>query len=85
MKAWGEARSAQPQARAKRGADFDEGRHLFPEDARDIGMELIPFLVAQELAAAFGAEHEMNNNVGKGLGHNVRRPYRAWDICCGGG
>ena len=27
--------------------------------------------IAQELASTFGAEHEMNNDVGEGLGHGV--------------
>ncbi len=33
-------------------------------------MELAAFFVAQELVAEFGAEHEMHDDVGEGLGHN---------------
>jgi len=32
-------------------------------------VELAALLVAQELATAFRGEHEMNNDVGEGLGH----------------
>ena len=32
-------------------------------------MELAALLVAQELATAFRGEHEMNHDVGEGLGH----------------
>ena len=38
--------------------------------ARDVGMELAALLVPQKLAAAFGAKYEMDDDVGKGLGHN---------------
>lgn len=39
------------------------------KDAGDVGMKLAAFLVAEELAAAFRAEHKMNDDVGEGLGH----------------
>src|SRR5947208_1475201 len=51
------------------GIDFDEGRVVILENARDVGVELATLLVAQELAAAFRAEYEMNDDVGEGLGH----------------
>ena len=35
----------------------------------DAGVEFAAFLVAEEWAAAFGAEHEMHDEVGEGLGH----------------
>jgi hypothetical protein len=35
---------------------------------------LAAFLVAQELAAAFGAEYEVNDDVGEGLGHEGDAP-----------
>ena len=39
------------------------------EDAGDVSVELPAFFVAQELPAAFRAEHEMDDDVGEGLGH----------------
>ena len=39
------------------------------ENAGDVGVELPALLVTQELAAALRAEHEMNDDVGKSLGH----------------
>ena len=50
--------------------DFEQRRILISQDAGDVGVELIAFLIAQELAAAFGAEHEMNDDVGERLGHD---------------
>ena len=37
----------------------------------DVGVELLAFLVAEELTAALGAEHEMHDDVGKRLGHGA--------------
>ncbi len=51
------------------GIDFDEWRIMVPEDARDVGVELAAFLVAEELAAALRAEYEVNDDVGQGLRH----------------
>jgi len=50
--------------------DFDQRRVVVLEDACDVCVELAAFLVAQELATAFRGEHEMNNDVGEGLGHS---------------
>ena len=47
------------------GIDFDQGRVVVFEDARDVSVELAAFFVAQELAAPFRAEHEMNDEVGE--------------------
>ena len=49
------------------GIDFDQGRIVVFENAGDVCVELAAFFVAQELAAALGAEHEVNDNVGEGL------------------
>jgi hypothetical protein len=35
-----------------------------------VGVKLVAFLVAQELTVALRAEHEVNEDVGKGLGHD---------------
>src|SRR5438034_607265 len=35
----------------------------------DVGVKLAAFLVTEELVAALCAEHEMNDDVGEGLGH----------------
>ena len=35
----------------------------------DVGMKSAAFLVTEELVAALRAEHEVNDNVGEGLGH----------------
>jgi hypothetical protein len=51
------------------GIDFDKGRIVIFEDASDVGMELAAFGVTQQLAAALGTEHEMNDDVGEGLRH----------------
>ncbi len=51
------------------------------EDARDVCVELAALLVAQELATAFRGEHEMNNDVGEGLGHGGVF-YRVCWRCC---
>src|SRR5262245_18943743 len=49
--------------------DFDERRVVIPENARDVGVELAAFFITDELATAFRAEHEMNDDVGEGLRH----------------
>ena len=51
------------------GIDFDQGRVMFLDDARDVSMELAALLITQELAAALRAEDEVNDDVGEGLGH----------------
>ncbi len=51
------------------GIDFDEGRIVVFEDAGDVGVELTALLVPEELATALRAEHEVNDDVGEGLGH----------------
>lgn len=53
------------------GVDFDEGGIKVFEEAGEIGVELVAFLVAEEGAAVFGAEDEVNDEVGEGLGHWV--------------
>src|SRR5213596_1019728 len=35
----------------------------------DVGVKLAAFLVTEKLVAALCAEHEMNDDVGEGLGH----------------
>jgi len=50
------------------GIDFDQRRLVVFENAGDVGVKLAAFLVAQELATTFRGEHEMNNDVGEGLG-----------------
>jgi hypothetical protein len=51
------------------GIDFDEGRIVIFQDSGDVGVELAAFVVPQELTAALGTEHEMNDDVGEGLRH----------------
>ena len=53
------------------GVDFDERRVVIPQDADDVGVEFATFFVAQERTAGLRGEHEVDNNVGKGLGHEV--------------
>jgi hypothetical protein len=50
--------------------DLNQVRVVVLEGAGDVGVELPAFLVAQELAATFGAEHETHDDVGEGLGHD---------------
>ena len=52
------------------GIDFDERRIVVLEDAGNVGVKLAALLIAQERTTAFGAEHEVNDKVGQGLGHN---------------
>ena len=52
------------------GINFNEGRVVVFENTRDVGVELATFLVSQELASAFRTEHEVDNDVGKGLRHS---------------
>ena len=51
------------------GIDFDEGRIEVLEDASDVGVELSTFFITEQGTAVFRAEHEVNNDVGEGLGH----------------
>ena len=51
------------------GIDFDERRIVVLENTGDKGVELATFLIAKEPAAALRAEHEMDNDIGKGLRH----------------
>lgn len=47
--------------------DFNERRIVILENAGDVGVKLAAFLIAEEWATFFRAEHEMNNNVGERL------------------
>ena len=47
--------------------DFDKGRIMILENAGDVGMKLTALGIAQQRTPVFGAEHEMHNEVGKGL------------------
>jgi hypothetical protein len=49
--------------------DFNQRRVLIFQNPGDVGMALPTFFIAQKLAPAFGAEYEMHNDIGKGLGH----------------
>ncbi len=51
------------------GIDFNKRRVVVLENTGDVGMKLAAFLVTEELVAALRAEHEVNDNVGEGLGH----------------
>jgi len=50
--------------------DLDERRIVIFERTGDVGVELPAFRIAQELVAEFGAEHEVHDDVGEGLGHS---------------
>jgi hypothetical protein len=53
------------------GIDFDQGRIMVLKNAGDVGVELAALVIAKKWAAVLGAEHEVNDDVGKGLGHDV--------------
>src|SRR5260221_6326251 len=51
------------------GIDFDKKRIVVFENTRDVGVELAAFLLAEQRASLLRAEHEVNDDVCKGLGH----------------
>src|SRR5213593_4625054 len=51
------------------GIDFNERRVVVLENAGDAGMKSAAFLVTEELVTSLRAEHEVNDDVGEGLGH----------------
>ena len=53
------------------GINFKERTIMIFENTGDVGMKLAALVIAQKLAAALGTEHQVNDDVGKGLGHEV--------------
>src|SRR5262249_20820977 len=58
------------------GIDFNQLNIEILERAGDVGMQLIPFRIAQQWAPVFGAENQMHDNVGKRLRHD--RTVLSW-------
>ena len=52
------------------GIDFNQRRLVIFEDAPEIRVKLIAFLIAQQLTPPFCGEHEMHDDVGKRLRHD---------------
>ena len=54
------------------GIDLEKRRIVIFEYAGNIGVELFTFRVANQGPSPLCAEHQMDNDVGEGLGHNCR-------------
>jgi hypothetical protein len=60
--------------------DLDNGRIMVFQNPGYVGMKLVALVLAEELVAAFRAEHKMNEDIGKRLRNRISPLQGEWRL-----